>query len=60
MKRVSTHGKELLTELKKDRKDFRNGMINNKEARSIAQLGNTTCRAIRETVSAMKFEKSEK
>lgn len=55
-KKLSQYGIELLDELKKDRSKFRKGEIDGADARSIAQLANSTGRIMRETLNSKKFE----
>lgn len=55
-KKISFYGENLLDELNEERSGFRAGKRDAEFARAFSTMSNSTCRAMRETLNARKYE----
>jgi len=55
-KKISVYGETLLDELTEERSDYRAGKRDAEFARAFSTMSNSTCRAMRETLNARKYE----
>jgi len=55
-KKISVYGETLLDELTEERSGFRAGKRDAEFARAFSTMSNSTCRAMRETLNARKYE----
>ena len=54
--KISIYGETLLDELNTERGGFRDGKRDAEFARAFSTMANSTCRAMRETLNARKYE----
>jgi len=54
--KISVYGENLLKELNDERSGFRKGERDAEFARAFSTMSNSTCRAMRETLHARKYE----